>query len=327
MSDSFQFLLTSLSCGVGFGLLGAVNALGRRSSLAIRSSVSLAIIGLLSGVAFAAAGSVPAQRVALILIGVYATLVLAGSSWLANGMSWTLSTFRTPSVRWGALGLFGIASTLGAIVHSDIAQSEADDREMVELESLSTKPVCVTPAVRVTTDAGREVGVEEATAPRELAELAFLDEMIFSRPLIRDSVIRSQPASDRTNCHGWIFTGGRFWVAGSEVDRILSDNGYSTVNDPRPGDLVIYRSVDSVTHTGIVRYVSDNQPVLVEGKWGCSGVYLHPVDKSIYGARFSYYRSHRNGHILAGLNSVVPLSPQGSPLVVPNPSNPDEFTE
>ena len=103
MSDSFQFLLTSLSCGVGFGLLGALNAVGRRSSLAIRGSVSLAIIGLLSGVAFAAAGSVPAQRVALILIGVYVTLVLVGSSWLANGMSWTLTTLRTPAVSIAAV--------------------------------------------------------------------------------------------------------------------------------------------------------------------------------------------------------------------------------
>ncbi|GIW83908.1 MAG: hypothetical protein KatS3mg106_421 [Gemmataceae bacterium] len=43
--------------------------------------------------------------------------------------------------------------------------------------------------------------------------------------------------------------------------------------------LAVYFNPDyGVTHTAIVRYVSPDQPVLVEGKWGNLGIYLHPVD-------------------------------------------------
>ena len=73
------------------------------------------------------------------------------------------------------------------------------------------------------------------------------------------------------------------------------------VKEPAVGDLVAYRSGDGIAHLGVVRYVSANRPPLVEGKWGASGVFLHQVDRSIYGREYAYLRSPRPGHLLAGI--------------------------
>ena len=75
------------------------------------------------------------------------------------------------------------------------------------------------------------------------------------------------------------------------MDLILNENGYTKQKAPRAGDLVIYRSSGAVTHTAVVQYVSGNQPVLVSGKWGPLGVFLHPIDKSPYGTDYAFYRS------------------------------------
>ena len=53
-----------------------------------------------------------------------------------------------------------------------------------------------------------------------------------------------------------------------------------------------------MAHTAIVRYVSEGMPVLVEGKWGALGVYLHAVEESCYGRNYMFYRSSRKGHQL-----------------------------
>ena len=67
------------------------------------------------------------------------------------------------------------------------------------------------------------------------------------------------------------------------------------------GDLVVYRQGSTISHTAVVRYVTEGQPVLVEGKWGTLGVYLHPADKSFYGTEFTFHRSGRSGHLLVGM--------------------------
>src|SRR5207245_249118 len=98
-----------------------------------------------------------------------------------------------------------------------------------------------------------------------------------------------------SNCHGWVFTGGRFIVPGSQVDLVLKENGYQEVHEPHPGDVAVYRQGSAVLHTALVRYVTEGQPVLVEGKWGSLGVFLHPADKSPYGPDYTFYRSARHG--------------------------------
>ncbi len=95
------------------------------------------------------------------------------------------------------------------------------------------------------------------------------------------------------------------------MELILRENGYRQVSDPRPGDLVVYRGQGrTVAHTAVVRYVSDGQPVLVESKWGELGVFLHAADKSVYGTAYTFHRSARRGHLLAGVGGSRPGPPK-----------------
>ena len=65
--------------------------------------------------------------------------------------------------------------------------------------------------------------------------------------------------------------------------------------------MVIYRAGGPIIHTAVVRTGAGTDPVLIEGKWGWLGVFLHPPEASWYGRDYTYYRSRRTGHLLAGL--------------------------
>jgi hypothetical protein len=114
-------------------------------------------------------------------------------------------------------------------------------------------------------------------------------------------LIRTAPASRDSNCHGWVFTGGRYLIDGGHVERILTDNGYHRVTTPRPGDLAIYRSkVGHLAHSAVVR-MADNGLVLLESKWGHLGRYLHKPEDYCFAVSWNYYRSSRTSHLLRGL--------------------------
>lgn len=112
------------------------------------------------------------------------------------------------------------------------------------------------------------------------------------------ALIRLAPPDRLCNCHGWVFTNGRYNLHSEDIDTILADNGYRTVAQPAPGDLVIYRDgLDRPTHTGIVRLVSGSL-ILIESKWGHLGVFLHPVENQPYGTDWTFMRTDRPNHLL-----------------------------
>ena len=112
-------------------------------------------------------------------------------------------------------------------------------------------------------------------------------------------LIRTSPPDGRSDCHGWVFTGGLWWVLGADVEAILEDNGYRPAPEPAPGVLVVYRDDQGqITHTGLVHAAPQGVPVLVESKWCWLGTYLHTPDGHPYGGRPAYYRSARAGHQL-----------------------------
>src|SRR5262249_51211334 len=109
------------------------------------------------------------------------------------------------------------------------------------------------------------------------------------------------------NCHGWVFAGGRFFIASDDVPDILKDNGYYEVAHPRAGDLALYRYGDGrVAHTGIV-YSAQGGHVEVQSKWGIlGGVYRHASHVHPYqSCQCAYYRTPRGGHLLHGLDAEV----------------------
>ncbi len=111
-------------------------------------------------------------------------------------------------------------------------------------------------------------------------------------------MIRRENPTDFFNCHGWVFYRREVLLGPDDVELILKDNGYSGIQDPRPGDLVIYRADGIIIHSGVVRYVTPGQPVIVEGKWGAMGVFQHHAESSCYGTNFTFYRSAVRGTFL-----------------------------
>lgn len=153
------------------------------------------------------------------------------------------------------------------------------------------------------TDKGAPVPLSAVTndLPTNDVDTHLLRDARFAKLNLR--VMQIAPATCRANCHGWVFTGGQFVLNGDMVDRILTDNGYVSVDVPRPGDLIIYRdSYDAIMHTGLVRLV-DNSLVLIESKFGNHGCYLHQPQHSIYSDCYQYYRSARAGGHLLSLKS------------------------
>lgn len=124
-----------------------------------------------------------------------------------------------------------------------------------------------------------------------------------TRDLNRKVIVRTRPDASH-NCHGWLFTGGQFWVAGDVVDDILADNQYMQVSTPMVGDLAVYRGVrGDVVHTGIVR--SADECVLIESKWGPMSRCIHGIEDQPFGGACTFYRSDRRGHLLRGLSKDV----------------------
>ena len=181
-------------------------------------------------------------------------------------------------------------------------------------QSLITSSLCgglvTTPCDRLnaTTDRGTKLvlKVPVESSVKDVPELSSAEERILQKTHLDEYVIRRGAADDRSNCHGWVFTAGRFILLNEDVQLILEENGYREQPEPRPGDLVVYRQNGIIVHTAIVRYVTEGQPVLVESKWGELGVFLHAVHRSVYGLSYTFYRSERRGHLLAGLTLPQP---------------------
>jgi hypothetical protein len=167
------------------------------------------------------------------------------------------------------------------------------------------------------TDAGRQLRLVLPRFPRQPAEVAAEDDRLLTALGYAGRVARTGPPTEATNCAGWVFTGGRFWVEPEDAERVLADNGYRPVADPRPGDLAVYRRGGALAHAAVVREAgADRAAAIVEGKWGWMGVFRHPAGDCCYGPDYTFYRSPRRGHLLAGLpppepDQSVPDSPAG----------------
>jgi hypothetical protein len=144
------------------------------------------------------------------------------------------------------------------------------------------------------TDRGRSIPI--FTRP-ELGERASQAEQRMTAPFAL-ALIRTAGPDHASNCHGWVFAGGKYWVRGGCVESILEDNDYQKVEQPQVGDVVVYRDEEGeVTHTGLVRVASEGL-LLVESKWGFLGRYLHTPAEQPYGQSWAFFRTPRDGHVL-----------------------------
>jgi len=114
-----------------------------------------------------------------------------------------------------------------------------------------------------------------------------------------NALIRRKEADRMANCHGWVFTAGRFLLKGNDVDRILCDNHYYVVSVPKPRDIVIYRNeAGAILHTALVQAVLSDGTVITESKWGVDQRFLHLPTVQPYSQLFEYYRTARPTHLI-----------------------------
>jgi hypothetical protein len=115
---------------------------------------------------------------------------------------------------------------------------------------------------------------------------------------------RLSPPNTACNCHGWVFTSGKFLVEEADVPTVLADNSYQPVPSPKKGDIAVYFNEGRAAHSGVVRFSTDSGTVIIESKWGPFGVFAHSPVAHPFSGQCRYYRSPRIGHAL----KTVPLA-------------------
>lgn len=304
-------LIVCLIAGLGMLLVGGLNLLPGRTSRWVRTTaVGLAFVAAVY--AFSEWYTDPTlfpRAIALTAVGVIPCLLLG-----SRFAGWLLERLRRPAVHWGGLCAVGV----GVVVAANVRYDEAAAAEYRRSESafdaglaVAYPPLTEEEEVRAVTDRGTAVPLQTVLAARSTTELSELEHDLLRLPVLRDRVLRRTPADDAANCHGWMFAGGRYWVPSSAVEMILRENGYSSTAAPETGDLIVYRRDGAVVHSGVVRYIADGMPVMVESKWAWMGVFLHAADGTTYGADWTCYRSPRAGHLLDGINSPIESPPTG----------------
>lgn len=134
-----------------------------------------------------------------------------------------------------------------------------------------------------------------------------------------DRVMRISTPNTEANCHGWVFTEGKFLMRGNDVQKILADHRYRRVAKPVPGDLIIYRdAMGNILHTGVVRYINETGEPFVESKWGIQGHFLHRPQDQIYSQYYTYYHTERPSHVI----NVVKPAETGLAADWTSPRNP-----
>jgi hypothetical protein len=154
-------------------------------------------------------------------------------------------------------------------------------------------------AVLVTTDRGNPIWLKRIV-PRG-HEDGLPDGLLSSAD--RPSFGRNHPihSNELSNCFGWVFTGGRYWMDPGQVPLILMENGYEPVTAAAVGDLVVYRDdTGQICHVAVVQAIANDGSAIVEGKFGWQEVFMYRVGDSCYGQDYEFYRSKRHGHLLAG---------------------------
>jgi len=223
--------------------------------------------------------------------------------------------------RYGMYGLWlGCPLLATGIVYSDVHLPEMVATE--DLISASTDEVVKQPTVPntdivLTTDLGHPVRTHRLLGAGEQPSASMLaaQQRMIEQWDMHDRVIQLPHGWQECNCHGFAYTGGRYWVPGEQVEKILEDNGYHPQPLPRADDLAIYRDREgTILHTGIVCGLASDGVILVESKFGRAGRFIHRHEQVPYPSEnCTFYRSAREGHLLRGLYQHGGTAPASNP--------------
>jgi hypothetical protein len=192
-----------------------------------------------------------------------------------------------------------LASAVGAAAWSlqRFQHSLSDTENVFSLEAFMEGELHEDVELVAVTDRGRVIPVFRYSTSNTPERALAISESLKSDT--DSTAIFRAPPDPRANCHGWLFTGGRFLIKGDDVQQILDDNGYGRVSEPEAGDIVVYRDNSGyISHTGLVRGILDDDTIIIESKWGVEGTYLHAPEAQPFSQVFDFYRSPRSGHLL-----------------------------
>ncbi len=288
-------LFLSFSVALGFIVAGTGNALFGPRTWWTRAAI--AVVGLSTAILSA---SVFIPGYAAPLAGVGAGILTLSSLARTSAVRRIVAQLRQPRLAWSAVAVGGVAWMAAEFLRFDALENSLADAQIAQLHAIAeVNPYVADESRLAKTDRGSSIHMMTVAEEKSVEQLAAIESQTMQSALYQDYIIRRGPPDDSSNCHGWVFTGGKYAILGHEVDTIVAENDYSPMTAPHPGDLCLYRSdAGAVAHSAIVRSVLDDGTVLVEGKWGRFGVFLHPVAKSCYGENFSYYHSPRSTHVL-----------------------------
>lgn len=288
--DPFGVCLFAVACIV-FGFFGLLwlrqasrNRIGERVVLSGMAVLAL-VTWLLDGPTFLRDG---ALAVAIVSLGL---------------LLFRLPFLRHPGFLWAGLLLVGTATLVTQFFYLE-QQTNSEFSVDVENWGMTAESALTTVETQwAVTDAGRTIPLFAVPGDVTIRTLA-KESSYFSSRQLDLSMIRTDAATPNYNCHGYVFSGGRFWVRGAFVEQILRENGYIATTIPRVGGVIVYREngTGQVCHTGIVRMVLENGSVLIESKLGSCGRFLHPADQQPYpDTNWTYYHTNRGDHLLRGL--------------------------
>jgi hypothetical protein len=230
-------------------------------------------------------------RLALTVAGLVGWEILVLHAALPSGTRPAIGRWRLP------LGLLAATITLYTW---NASRFDAAPPGLFALEEVANRDLVVDTTVAAYTDQNSRIPVYVNLIDH--APDADAETMLLKRFKLVGLVTQTAAPDARYNCHGWIFTRGRFWVKGLDVKQVLHDNRYEEVSETRVGDLIVYRnSAEEIVHTGLVRAHAADGLVLIESRWAVYGRYLHQPADQCYGTNFAYYRSSRPGHLLSCL--------------------------
>jgi hypothetical protein len=314
--DHFNQFFFAICAGLGLFLAGAANLVLIRKSLSLRVIATVLAVGIALAAAEAIDQPGTVAGTATLLACCLPPVFVLGNRRFISFATTAIAATSRPVVRFGLLTIAGIGTAIGSTVYFEHVDDKATTIDLAEIEMIQGRqPTAPSERARATTDRGAPIVLREVIEARETQTLTEAEARLLSNNQLNLQVIRTSSADDHANCHGWVFTGGRYVLSGEDVGLIVSDNSYGEISDPRPGDLVVYRGDGQIVHTAIVQYVTKGQPVLVQSKWGNLGVFFHAIDKSPYGMEYKYYRSDRRGHLLAGIGGP-PVSESSASNVV-----------
>lgn len=206
------------------------------------------------------------------------------------------SSLRRRRVQALLLLLLGPTLALGLMYRLEQKLAPSDDAA----GSLNLRPLESDshPAGQATTDKGRPIQLlHKSMAQEEQVVLREREAKCLQNRAC--NLIRIAAPDETSNCHGWTFTEGAFWVPKEEIEKILEDNGYCPVSTPTENDIIVYYDGGGeISHSGLVRAAPDQGPVLIESKWGGLGRYIHQPSDTPYGIHFAYFHSERTHHNL-----------------------------